>query len=449
MRTNRGVSRASCPYAARREAAFYTGEDAIEKGAAMPYRNFSAAFIEQYEADRAAGRTNPYRTDDAQAQRRNPARDCSPRLHRPAFVRDIDKILNVAPYNRYAGKTQVFSFVRNDDISRRGLHVQLVARTARTIARLLGLNEDLTEAIALGHDLGHTPFGHAGERILNDIYHADTGRYFNHNVHSVRVLDTLYARNITLQTLDGILCHNGESSQKAFRVGATHDFAAFDTLMEACDTDEKTIATLRPSTLEGCVVRISDMIAYVGKDRQDAIGVGTLADDSAFSGGVLGVQNAEIINNLTVDIVEHSYMRDRIEMSDEAFANLKTAKAENYERIYLSDEQSRVYDDEIRPMFAELYEAILGDIASHDESAPVFKHFIERIERQRRLYEADSPYRREDPRRIAVDYLASMTDEYFLAAHRFMCPGSRHAVQFRDYFYDMRRLGDDKAESAS
>lgn len=408
----------------------------------MTYRNFSKDFIEQFEADRAAGRTNPYRTDDADAVRRNPARDMSPRLHRPPFVRDIDKILNVAPYNRYAGKTQVFSFVRNDDISRRGLHVQLVARTARTIARMLGLNEDLTEAIALGHDLGHTPFGHAGERILNDLYHADTGRFFNHNVHSVRVLDTLYARNVTLQTLDGILCHNGESSQQEFLRGETHDFETFDELAEACSVDQNVIATLRPSTLEGCVVRISDMIAYVGKDRQDAVGVGSLADDGVFSDGSLGTQNAEIINNLTVDIVEHSYMRDRIAMSEEAFRSLKTAKAENYERIYLADEQGDVYKEQIEPMFAELYETILADLATGDENAPVYKHFIEKIEGQRRLYDESAPYRDEEPHRIAMDYLAGMTDEYFLAAHRFMCPHSTHGVEFRDYFHDMRRSAD-------
>ncbi len=408
----------------------------------MTYRNFSKDFIEQFEADRAAGRTNPYRTDDADAVRRNPARDMSPRLHRPPFVRDIDKILNVAPYNRYAGKTQVFSFVRNDDISRRGLHVQLVARTARTIARMLGLNEDLTEAIALGHDLGHTPFGHAGERILNDLYHADTGRFFNHNVHSVRVLDTLYARNVTLQTLDGILCHNGESSQQEFLRGETHDFETFDELAEACSVDQNVIATLRPSTLEGCVVRISDMIAYVGKDRQDAVGVGSLADDGVFSDGSLGTQNAEIINNLTVDIVEHSYMRDRIAMSEEAFRSLKTAKAENYERIYLADEQGDVYKEQIEPMFAELYETILADLATGNENAPVYKHFIEKIEGQRRLYDESAPYRDEEPHRIAVDYLAGMTDEYFLAAHRFMCPHSTHGVEFRDYFHDMRRSAD-------
>ncbi len=403
----------------------------------MPYLNFSPAFIERWNADQAANIPNPYATPNSAVIRRNMQRDMTARIHRPPFQRDIDKILHVPPYNRYAGKTQVFSFVRNDDISRRGLHVQLVARTARTIARLLRLNLDLTEAIALGHDLGHTPFGHAGERILNDLYHANTNRYFNHNVHSVRVMDKLYARNMSLQALDGILCHNGESSQKTFRVGEVHDFDAFDDQVEACYTDQLTIGHLRPSTLEGCVVRISDMIAYVGKDRQDALSTGALSDDSDFSEGVVGIQNAEIINNLTVDIVEHSYMGTCIQMSEEAFKSLKTAKAENYERIYLAGDQGDVYEEEIRPMFEELYAQLLADLRADNASSPLFKHHIEHIERHRRFYEDEQPYRKENPHRIVVDYLAAMTDEYFLAAHRLMCPTSRHRVEFRDYFDGM------------
>ena len=98
--------------------------------------------------------------------------------------------------------------------------MQLVSRIARDIGRALGLNCDLIEAIGLGHDLGHTPFGHAGERFLNDIYHERTGRYFFHNVQSVRVLDALYGRNVSLQTLDGVLCHNGEYEQRVFELSA-------------------------------------------------------------------------------------------------------------------------------------------------------------------------------------------------------------------------------------
>ncbi len=403
----------------------------------MAYRNFDPDFREQLAHDLAAGVKSPYRTDDSEAIRRNPARDMSKRLHRPAFGRDIDKILHLPAYNRYTGKTQVFSFVRNDDISHRGLHVQLVARTARTIARLLGLNEDLTEAIALGHDLGHTPFGHAGEKILDGLYRSHTGRSFNHNVHSVRVLDVLYARNVSLQTLDGVLCHNGEASQRVFRLGDTHDFAAFDETVEACYADSAAIGKLRPSTLEGCVVRISDMIAYVGKDRQDALNTHSIADDSDFSAGNLGIQNAEIVNNLTVDIVQSSYGKDRIEMSEESFRSLKKAKAENFERIYLTDAQAQVYDDEIAPMFEELYEALRADVVAGNESSPIFRHHIERIERTHRIYEAEGSYRDEDPDQLVTDYLASMTDRYFLAAHAFVCPDSRHSVEFRDYFDGM------------
>ena len=248
------------------------------------------------------------------------------------------------------------------------------------------------------------------------------------------MLDHLYARNVSLQTLDGILCHNGESSQKTFYLGTTHSFDDFDAHMEACYTDESAIGHLRPATLEGCVVRISDMIAYVGKDRQDAMGVGALESDKHFTAGPMGVMNAEIINNLTVDIVEHSYLRDHIEMSDDAFAALKTAKAENYERIYLAGDQGDIYEEEIRPMFEELYEQLLRDLKANNESSPLFKHHIEKIEHQRHLYDDEAPYRKEEPHQIVVDYLAAMTDEYFLAAHKFICPHSSRHVDFRNYF---------------
>ncbi|MBQ4242120.1 MAG: HD domain-containing protein, partial [Lachnospiraceae bacterium] len=173
------------------------------------YINLSVETAERIERDRAEHAVNPYACRDEDILRRDPGHDRA-NLQRPAFVRDIEKIMNVPFYNRYSDKTQVFSLVRNDDISRRALHVQFVSRIARNIGRLLNLNLDLIEAIALGHDIGHTPFGHAGERTLSAIYHAHTGRYFNHNVHSVRVLDDICCQNLSLQTLDGIICHNGE-----------------------------------------------------------------------------------------------------------------------------------------------------------------------------------------------------------------------------------------------
>ena len=188
------------------------------------------------------------------AIRRNPKHDRAT-LWRGSFVRDAEKIMHSPYYNRYADKTQVFSFYKNDDISHRALHVQLVSRIARNIGKLLGLDLDLIEAIALGHDIGHTPFGHAGERFLNDLYHAETGRYFNHNVHSVRVLDKIFSLNISLQALDGILCHNGEFECKEYAPAPLSGFDEFDKKVEECYTDKSAIKRLVPSTLEGCVGR--------------------------------------------------------------------------------------------------------------------------------------------------------------------------------------------------
>lgn len=191
-------------------------------------------------------------------------------LGRPCFVVDVEKIVHNPFYSRCADKTQVFSLVRNDDITRRSFHLQVVSRVGRTIGMALGLNLDLIEAIAVGHDLGHTPFGHQGEDYLSDLYHASTGRYFNHNVHSVRLLKTIARTNLCLQTYNGILTHCGEKTFLEYRPAPCPDFPALNELIESCYVDQSNIRDLRPSTLEGCVVRISDIIAYLGKDRQDA-----------------------------------------------------------------------------------------------------------------------------------------------------------------------------------
>jgi len=133
---------------------------------------------------------------------------------RPNFYHDIDRIIHSLSYTRYMDKTQVFSFKQNDHISKRIVHVQLVSKIARTIGRALNLNEDLIEAIALGHDIGHTPLGHTGEAILNEISIRELGEMFNHNIQSVRNYMVLekngHGNNLTIQTLDGIMCHNGE-----------------------------------------------------------------------------------------------------------------------------------------------------------------------------------------------------------------------------------------------
>lgn len=372
----------------------------------------SDELIERMSDDRARGWKNPYRTSDEDALRREERPADRSSIWRPAFVRDVEKILHMPAYNRYAGKTQVFSFRSNDDLSRRGLHVQLVARIARDIGYALGLNCDLIEAIGLGHDLGHTPFGHAGERCLNDVFHGRTGRWFFHNVHSVRVLDKLYGRNISLQTLDGALCHNGEYEQRVFELSGLSSFDEFDRVVGECVSGGgAVIGHLRPMTLEGCVVRISDIIAYVGRDRQDAIEAGLLTGD-AFEDGLGGAYNSWILTHASADIIEHSYGKDRIEMSEELFAEIRRAKAENYAKIYRSSGIEGERAEVLARAFELMYERCLDDLHKRDESSFIFRHHITRIEEQLAHYGRTYDWQ-SDPEQTVVDYIASMTDGYF------------------------------------
>ena len=297
----------------------------------------------------AQGWTSPYACKNSDVIRRFDRPSDVPKIYRQPFSKDADKILNSAFYNRYADKTQVFSFFRNDDLCRRALHVQLVSRIARNIGSVLGLNPDLIEAIAIGHDMGHTPFGHAGEHALHDLYHARTGRCFRHNLHSVRVLDTIIPYNISLQTLDGIVCHNGELPIAEYRPKPLSDFAEFDRRMQECIMDEDGDRKLIPSTLEGCLVRICDMIAYLGKDRQDAVRAHLIGSEADFSESAIGRTNAEVLNNLEVTLIENSYGRPYLMLDDEHFCAMKQLKEENYARIYRMESVQK----QVRPLVLE------------------------------------------------------------------------------------------------
>lgn len=401
----------------------------------LKYHQLEEEVKRQIEDDRKQHRCNPHKASDDESIRRDMSKDKS-NILRPAYVRDIDKILHLPLYNRYNDKTQVFSFFHNDDITRRGLHVQLVSRIARSIGRLLGLNLDLIEAIALGHDIGHTPFGHAGERFLSELLHKETGRFFNHNVHSVRVLDVIYRRNISLQVLDGILCHNGEFELDRYSPAPGLDFTRFDENVEACYTKGKEAnERLIPSTLEGCVVRISDIIAYIGKDRQDAVIAKIIDEDFSFTSDYIGSRNAEMINNLIVDIVNHSYGKDYIRLSESAFRDLRIAKNENYTHIYRNEAIEELYNETIRPMFEELYYKLLADVKEKDESSVIYRHHIAYVENNLRYYN-DFDYRSEEPNQIVVDYIASMTDDYFIQLHKHLFPDSTHVIEYKSYFED-------------
>lgn len=366
---------------------------------------------------------------DAHALRRDPTHD-RPSVIRSPFIRDCDKIIHCPFYNRYADKTQVFSFFKNDDISRRALHVQLVSRIARTIGKALGLNTELIEAIALGHDIGHTPFGHAGESYLDELLFAHTGRHFSHNIHSVRVLDKIFPYNITLQTLNGIAAHDGEMELCEYHPVPQSNFDDFDRQIEACYLDKGNVKKLVPATLEGCVVRISDIIAYLGKDRQDAERADLIAD-SHYTGNAIGVINAEIINNLMVNIIEHSYGKPYIKMDDVHFSALKDAKMENYKNIYKSEKILSILAT-VRPMMRQIYETLLSDLENHNTDSFIYRHHIAYVNQAH--YKRNTPYENEEPNQIVVDYIASMTDDYFVDLHAKLFPDSKLKIHYKGYF---------------
>lgn len=362
--------------------------------------------------------------------RRDNSRDKA-NILRTAFIRDIDKIMHCPYYNRYADKTQVFSFYKNDDITRRGLHVQLVSRIARTIGKALGLNLDLIEAIALGHDIGHTPFGHAGEEFLDELLFTHTGRHFSHNIHSVRVLDTIFPYNISLQTLNGIAAHDGEMELLEYRPLPVESFEAFDRQIESCCIDKRNVRKLVPATLEGCVMRISDIIAYLGKDRQDAEKVDVLKTD-AYEDCAIGTYNAEIINNLIVNIVENSYGKPYVKMDSVHFEALKKAKADNYVLIYKNDTVKAEMDTMVRPMMQQIYEKLLSDLVSGKKDSPIFTHHIDYVNQAH--YKRQIPYEATEPNQLVVDYIASMTDDYFMDLYAFLFPKSDLKIVYKGYF---------------
>lgn len=399
--------------------------------AGLHYDKLSLELDERIRNEKECCSFTSYAFKDSDCIRRKKRDSDTANVVRTPFIRDIDKILHCPYYNRYTDKTQVFSFYRNDDITRRALHVQLVSRIARTIGKCLNLNLDLIEAIALGHDIGHTPFGHTGEKYLDRLYFEKTGRHFSHNIHSVRVLDKIFPLNISLQTLNGIASHDGELELREYKPKVLDSFDLFDKQIEECYIDKSNIKKLIPCTLEGCVMRISDIIAYLGKDRQDAIRARNISTD-IFSKSAIGVENAEIINNLVVSIIENSYSKPYIKMSDTHFEALKLAKQENYDLIYLDKDMLDFMDSTVFPMMRDIYERLLDDLTNENKSSPIYKHHIDFLNSIH--YERSIPYELCEKNQIVVDYIASMTDDYFIDLHKHLFPNSEYTIEYKSYF---------------
>jgi dGTPase len=305
----------------------------------------------------------PYATLAAESKGRE--RDEEQDALRTCFQRDRDRIVHSKSFRRLKHKTQVFLAPEGDHYRVRLTHTLEVSQIARTAARALRLNEDLAEAISLGHDLGHTPFGHLGEQALTPFL----GRPFRHNEQSLRVVDYLeddgHGLNLTWEVRDGIVNH--------------------------------TWSMPAPSTLEAQVVRFADRIAYINHDVDDAVRAGViepteLPDDAL---GVLGRTHAERVKTLVTDLVDRSEDSPEIRMSDEAFRALDALRDFLFERVYLRDEARSEQDKAIA-----LVRSLFAHYLDHPDQVPEEYHRAP----------GDLPTR-------VADYIAGMTDRYALRVY--------------------------------
>ena len=362
--------------------------------------------------DEEKERLSPRACRSSRAVRRRPDANIEAG-HRQEFQVDADRILHSLAYTRYIDKTQAFYLMASDHITHRVLHVQLVSKISRTIGRLLRLNEDLIEAIALGHDLGHPPFGHDGETYLSRIG-ADHGlEPFFHAIQSVRALDVLERKgqglNLSLQVMDGILCHDGEVDQMALSPERKKDFSRMEAEMRAKEAGPD--VSLKPMTLEGCVVRLADTISYIGRDFEDAIRLGLISRDDLpqEAAEALGRTNGTIVFRLVEDLVANSLDQDYLGFSGPAAKALKIIKDFNRERIYLNP-RIKVHAAKIKNLYHLLFETYLAQLVAGDEEAPIRREFLADMAAG---YQAAAA-----PALIVRDFIAGMTDDYFLRQAR-------------------------------
>lgn len=328
---------------------------------------------------------------------------------RPSYFRDVDRIIHSLSYTRYIDKTQVFPFKENDHISKRMIHVQLVSKVARTIGRALNLNEDLIEAIALGHDIGHTPLGHEGEYILDEISTRELGERFAHNIQSVRhcmyVENNGEGLNLSIQVLDGIMCHNGEMlSNEYIPTPKTKD--EFLKQYETAYKDLNSTKKCHPMTLEGCVVRISDIIGYIGRDIEDAIALGKFDRNELPKEitNVLGNNNKDIINNIVLDIIKNSLNKPYIKMSSEVYNALFNLKKFNYDNIY-NKSMTKKELEYYRLGMNKIYNRYLKDIETENKNSIIYTLFLN--------YQNIHYLNNTSSKRKVIDFIAGMTDDLF------------------------------------
>jgi len=329
--------------------------------------------------------------------------------YRQPFSADSDRILNSLAFTRYIDKTQVFSLINNDHLTHRVIHVQLVSRVARTIGRYLGLNEDLIEAASLGHDIGHAPFGHDGERFLSQFTHEQGAGFFHHNLQSIQFLDRIEKNgtglNLSLQTMDAIICHNGEAHVKKLVPQKNRSFMDFDLMIKTIKKEN--VCNEIPMTMEGCVVRMADTISYIGRDLEDAIRLNLVRrqDIPETCKKILGITNGTIVFNLVTDLISNSMDKPYIGFSQQVSSALKKLKVFNYKHIY-KNPVIKKHLSSIEDIFYFLFEKYLTALEKGNEQSIIFTDFLNGM--------SDEYKKNQTPPEIVRDYISGMTDTYFI-----------------------------------
>ncbi|MCK5098965.1 MAG: HD domain-containing protein, partial [Desulfobacteraceae bacterium] len=329
--------------------------------------------------------------------------------YRQSFSLDADRILNSMAYSRYIDKTQVFSLIKNDHLTHRIVHVQLVSRIARTIGRYLGLNEDLIEAASLGHDIGHPPFGHDGEKFLSSLTQENNAGFFHHNLQSIQFLEKIERNgkgwNLNLQTLDAIVCHNGEMHSKIIKPQWEKTFEDFDEMIKKMQSQKNPDSI--PMTMEGCVVKIADTISYIGRDMEDAVRLKLIKREEIPEKclRLLGKTNGTIVYNLVTDVLVNSSQNPYVCFSDEISDALLELKKFNYERIYLNP-KIKEHLKGIKDMFRFLFEKYLDDLEKQDKTSFIFKDYLKGL--------SENYHNKHSNTQIVRDFIAGMTDSYFI-----------------------------------
>ncbi len=348
-----------------------------------------------------------FATKSYQAIRLNP----EPKDPRSPFALDRDRILYSGAFRRYSGKTQVIYFASQLDemLSSRSIHTLSVAQVSRTIGKFLGLNQELIEAIALAHDLGHAPFGHDGEKFLSQQCEAHNIGQYHHHIQSLHIVDHVAKNgrglNLTLQVRDGILSHDGEVHDQKLEPDSNKSEVNLQKYISHILLGKK--VEMMPMTLEGCVVRISDTIAYVGQDIEDAIRIGLIkrSDIPRDLRNTLGSTNGEIIDTLVKDVVYNSINKPYVCFSQEISKKLYMLKKFNYDFIYLNDHLKKEHE-KIEIAFELLFDIFLQDLATNNKKSRINKHF---------LNSKDQSYlsTTNDAEKVR-DFIGGMTDRYFV-----------------------------------